>query len=107
MKNIIREVSAEFDGIRISDYLRRGMGLSVTLIKRVKFGGVFIGGENVHMRAIVHTGDTVEVRLPEAKSENIRPKEPPSIAPLSARAGSLSLISLWLSLSSVPNAVPT
>ena len=77
MKNIIREVSAEFDGIRISDYLRRGMGLSVTLIKRVKFGGVFIGGENVHMRAIVHTGDTVEVRLPEAKSENIRPIDIP------------------------------
>jgi 23S rRNA pseudouridine1911/1915/1917 synthase len=48
------------------------MGLSVTLIKKVKFGGVFINGVNVHMRALVHTGDTVDVKLPEAKSENIR-----------------------------------
>ena len=72
MKNITSEVICKFDGIRISDYLRRGMGLSVTLIKKVKFGGVFINGVNVHMRALVHTGDTVDVKLPEAKSENIR-----------------------------------
>ena len=72
MKDITREVSYEFNGIKISDYLKRGMGLSVTLIKRVKFGGVFINGINVHMRALVHTGDSVLVKLPEAKSENIR-----------------------------------
>lgn len=73
MKEIKKAVTDDFDGMKISDYLRRSMELSVTLIKKVKFGGVFINGINVHMRAIVHTGDTVIVRLPEAKSENIRP----------------------------------
>ena len=72
MKEITSTVLPEFDGIRIPDYLRRSMGLSVTLIKRVKFGGVFINGINVHMRATVHTNDRVTVKLPEAKSEGIR-----------------------------------
>lgn len=72
MKEITTTVLPEFDGIKILDYLKRAMGLSVTLIKKVKFGGVFINGENVHMRASVHTGDTVNVKLPDAKSENIR-----------------------------------
>ena len=48
------------------------MSLSATLVKKVKYGGVFINGVNVHMRAIVRTGDVVEVRLPEEASENIR-----------------------------------
>lgn len=73
MKNITKTVTEEFDGVRIYDYLRRALLLSVTLIKKVKFGGVFINGENVHMRAHVRTGDTVGVNLPEAASENIRP----------------------------------
>ena len=73
MKNITKTVTDEFNGARIYDYLRRAVSLSVTLIKKVKFGGVFINGENVHMRANVHTGDVVSVILPEAASENIRP----------------------------------
>lgn len=73
MKEISKSVTCEFDGMRISDYLKKGLLLSVTLIKRVKFGGVFINGNNVHMRAIVHTGDTVTVKLPEKTSENIKP----------------------------------
>lgn len=72
MREIKKTVEAEFDGIRIPDYLKRGLGLSVTLIKKVKFGGVFINGENVHMRASVHTGDTVSVSLPDEESENIK-----------------------------------
>ncbi len=72
MKEILKNVTCEFNGIRISDYLRRGLLLSVTLIKKVKFGGVFINGENVHMRAVVHTGDSVTVKLPEKSSKNIK-----------------------------------
>ena len=78
MEKTIKSVVAEqYDGKRISEYLRRGMGLSLTLVKRVKWGGVSLRGEVVHMRATVHTGDTVEVRLPVAKSENITPREMP------------------------------
>lgn len=75
MKEIKRTVEDSLDGIKIVDYLKRALGLSVSLVKKVKFGGVFINGVNVHMRAIVHTGDEVLVKLPEEQSENIRPKE--------------------------------
>lgn len=75
MKEMKRTVEECYDGIKIVDYLKRGMALSVSLVKKVKFGGVFINGENVHMRAIVHTGDTVLVKLPEEASEGIRPKK--------------------------------
>ena len=77
MKEIKRSVEREFDGIKIVDYLKRAMALSVSLVKKVKFGGVFINGTNVHMRAIVHEGDEILVKLPEEQSENIRPKEIP------------------------------
>ncbi len=77
MKEIKRTVEDKFDGIKIVDYLKMALALSVSLVKKVKFGGVFINGENVHMRAIVHKGDTVLVKLPDEQSENIRPKEIP------------------------------
>ncbi|MBR2650704.1 MAG: RluA family pseudouridine synthase [Clostridia bacterium] len=77
MKEIKATVTEEFDGTVIRPYLTRALGLSVTLVKRVKFGGVFINGENVHMRAVVHTGDEVLVRLPEEKSEGIGKIEMP------------------------------
>ena len=49
------------------------MGLTVTLVKKAKYGGVFLNGECVTMRAAVKYGDEVEVFFPEGKSENIRP----------------------------------
>ena len=73
MTEIKKTVTQEFDGFKIVDYLKRGLSLSVSLVKKVKFGGVFINGMNVHMRAIVHTGDEILVKLPEEESENIRP----------------------------------
>ena len=62
----MREITftVERDGV-IKDYLRRSCGLSGTLIKRVKYGGVLVGGVCVGMRATVRAGDTVTVRLPE------------------------------------------
>ena len=52
------------EGIGIKDFLIKRLGLSVTLVKRVKYGGVFVNGVNVHMRHTVREGDTVEVILP-------------------------------------------
>ena len=59
--------------VRISEYLREELRLSATLIKRVKCGGVFLNGQNVHLRATVQSGDRIEVFFPEAASEGIPP----------------------------------
>ncbi|MBQ8268591.1 MAG: RluA family pseudouridine synthase [Clostridia bacterium] len=63
--------------IRISEYLGAHLSLSVTLIKRIKYGGVFLNGENVHMRAEVKNGDEIEILFPEEKSEGIPPIDLP------------------------------
>lgn len=73
MNKIQSTVSEAFDGSSIAAYLKTSLGLSASLVKKVKFGGVFINGENVHMRASVRTNDTVEVFLPYETSENISP----------------------------------
>ena len=73
MERISKTVGEALDGVGILDFLKKELGLSVTLVKRVKYGGVFINGENVHMRATVHAGDTVEVILPEEECSEITP----------------------------------
>lgn len=64
-------------GIRMSEYLKRNLGLSRTLVTKVKFGGVMLNGEIVTMRAAVQDGDTVEVRFPSEVSEGIEPIDIP------------------------------
>lgn len=68
-------VDEKYDGRLIKDFLKGRIGLSATLLTKVKFGGVSVGGEVVTMRRIVHTGDEVEVRLPREESEGIEPIE--------------------------------
>ena len=58
---------------RILDYLRSNIGLSHTLIKRVKYGGVFLNGKEVHMRATVLPGDEITVILSKGEKNEIRP----------------------------------
>lgn len=59
--------------IKILDYLRSNMGLSHTLIKRVKYGGVFLNGSMVHMRAMVKPSDEITVILSCGEKNEIRP----------------------------------
>lgn len=73
MKIIKSTVTQEENGMNIKDYLIKKLSLSVTLVKRVKYGGVFINGENVHMRAVVKAADTVEVRIEDKASEYTKP----------------------------------
>ena len=73
MKDIKITVEKEHDGLVIRSYLRVALGLSVTLIKRVKFGGVFINGTAVHMRAPVREYDEITVILPCEESSAITP----------------------------------
>ena len=78
MTDRIKHTAAELASpVRISEYLKTQLGLSATLIKRVKYGGVFLNGVNVHMRAEVKSGDTVEIVFPEERSEGIPPIDLP------------------------------
>ncbi|MBR5242158.1 MAG: RluA family pseudouridine synthase [Clostridia bacterium] len=70
LKRRVDDISGE---VRILDYLRSNMGLSHTLIKRVKYGGVFLNGTEVHMRATVKCGDEVTVILSKGEKNEIRP----------------------------------
>ena len=78
MKSITETVGESFDGRLIKDFLRQKLSLSVTLIKKVKFGGVYVNGECVTMRKVIRTGDTVTVNLPSGEeSEHVEPVELP------------------------------
>ncbi len=77
MRILTNSVPESFDGASIFTFLRHGMGLSSTLIKRVKWGGVFIDGECVNMRKAVTAGQRVEVRIDEKSPSDIVPIEFP------------------------------
>ena len=77
LKEINIDVKCYSEGKRIYDFLKSDLTLSSTLIKKVKFGGVFVNGNNVTMRAIVYKGDNVRVILPAETSENISAKPMP------------------------------
>lgn len=72
---ILATVSQRYDGRLIKDFLKGYIGLSSTLLTKVKFGGVRVYGEAVTMRKVIHTGDEVEIRLPKEESEGIEPIE--------------------------------
>ena len=59
--------------MKISDYMKRRLGFSSSLITKVKFGGVRLNGEVVTMRATVKDGDTISVTFPKEESENVEP----------------------------------
>ena len=59
--------------MKIRDYLKFRLGFSSSLIGKVKYGGVFVNDENVHMRATVQNGDGITVYYPEEDSENVLP----------------------------------
>lgn len=73
MEKYTETVSGVSGEIRIRDYLTRRLGLSTSLIGKVKYGGVILNGEPVHMRAMVKDGDLIEIVLPDEDSENIEP----------------------------------
>lgn len=72
----IKIISANEADTNIKEFLKQH-GFTATLIKKVKYGGVFINGKNVTMRGIVKYGDEVLVNLPEDASEGIPPIDMP------------------------------
>ena len=77
MEKITFFADADITEMRMSDYLKRRLGFSSSLITKVKFGGVSLNGNTVTMRATVKPGDTVTVSLPDEESENIEPIDLP------------------------------
>ena len=78
MSEIFETVGEDFAGRLIKDFLRQKLSLSVTLIKKVKFGGVFVNGEVVTMRKLLCAGDKVRVVLPIGEeSEHVEPIDMP------------------------------
>ncbi len=77
MENLVLQVEEISGEIKISDYLKRNIGFSSSLVKKVKYGGVQINGQIVTMRATVKTGDTVNITFPEEESENVEPIDIP------------------------------
>ena len=60
----------------MKDYLHT-LGLSVTLIKEAKYGGIYLNREQVNVRAEVRDGDLVEIFLEEKRSNGIPPMDIP------------------------------
>ena len=73
MKELLHTVEKVEGAMKIRDYLKFRLGFSTNLIAKVKYGGVFLNGENVHMRATVKNGDALCVYYPEETSENVLP----------------------------------
>lgn len=74
----IYEIKASGEGLpaTMKDYLRR-MGLSATLIKETKYGGIHLNGEAVTVRATVKEYDLIEIYQKEKTSEGIPPMDIP------------------------------
>jgi 23S rRNA pseudouridine1911/1915/1917 synthase len=75
---LVRKIKASGDGLPMSmkNFLR-SEGLSVTLIKDAKYGGIFLNGQNVTVRATVNQGDEIEIYQKEKISEGIPPMDIP------------------------------
>lgn len=71
MGNIVFTVTGVDGEMKISEYLKRKLGFSSSLVTKVKYGGVALCGNVVTMRATVKNGDTISVSFPEEESENV------------------------------------
>ena len=71
------EYIAELDGERtLKEYLPT-LGLSATLIKKIKQAGIYVDGIPCTVRAKVKNGSEIKLILPEEKSEGIPPMDIP------------------------------
>lgn len=76
MNELKFSITEEWGGKDVKEFLLKN-GLSVTLLKKVKYGGIFLGGSNVTVRAKLALGDTLTVKIPEEKSDGIPPMDIP------------------------------
>lgn len=77
MKYVISEAE---NGLSVKDVLRRGVGLSMAFIKRLKFldNGILLNGTRVTVRHTVHTGDLLTLATEdESVGESLTPTDIP------------------------------
>ena len=77
MDRYLETVKSVEGQMKIRDYLASRLGLSTSLIGKVKYDNVKLNGIAVHMRAMVKNGDEIEIILPPEDSENIEPMDIP------------------------------
>ena len=73
MERIDFKVEKLTSEMKISDYLKKRLGFSGSLITKVKFGGVKLNETIITMRATVKNGDIITVSFPDEESENVKP----------------------------------
>ena len=76
MKEIENVIDDSCDGLTVKEYLSR-QGFSVTLIKRVKYGGITVDGKPVTVRHRLKRCEVIKISLPSAKNESIPPIDIP------------------------------
>ena len=77
MKKIYEEiVMGDYLPTTVKEYLKHS-GFSVTLIKKAKFGGIFLNGQVVTVRATINSGDKIEIFTDDKISEGIPPMDIP------------------------------
>ncbi|MBQ2877047.1 MAG: RluA family pseudouridine synthase [Clostridia bacterium] len=76
MKELLFNIGADDVGRSVKDFLLRG-GISVTLLKKIKYGGIMLNGAEVTVRAILKEGDVLKITAPKERSEGIPPMDIP------------------------------
>ncbi len=74
MKFTVENLNSE---MKISDYMKKRLGFSSSVVTKVKFGGVFVNGECVTMRKLLKNGDIIEVLFPKNDTESAPPIDIP------------------------------
>lgn len=72
MQNVSIIIDKDSDGMSVKEFLL-SHGYSITLIKKIKNGGILLGRTAVTVRAILHEGDELTLVLPTGSNENIPP----------------------------------
>lgn len=65
------EITEQYDGLTVKEYLFRVLGFSVASVKRVKYreGGITVNGDNVTVRRILHAGDVLSLAVEDTEEE--------------------------------------
>ena len=64
MNELVFNVTEKFNNAKACDFIKQ-QGVSDEILKKVKFGGVFVNGKQLNnVNNQVHLGDTVKVVLP-------------------------------------------
>ena len=77
MRELKISANPAHDKARLGDYLQGQLGFSASLVRKVKYGNVYLNGKAATMRDEVTSGDSILVCFPEEASEGIAPLDIP------------------------------